>query len=318
MPFAIQHGEDLANALRRIAGEQAARGLDALSTGMSHPADAIDPHGEDAWDEGVHDARKRCKKVRAVARLCRDALGDGYSPINAAFRDAARIVADARDAWALVETVDLLASRDDDDLCPEEVARDIRRAVVDRYHRVRTAAAESGLPAEAHSALRDAAADIDRWPLSAGMTAADLEPSIARVHGRGRDRWLALRDTLQDDPDEATEEWHDWRKRVKYLRYQVLLLEEAWPEVMSATESLLHDLTDALGEDHDLAVLVDVLRDEQLLDPARTTQAAGAINAQRHALRHDAMLLAPLVYAEPTAAFASRVIGWAAHGLALD
>ncbi|MEO2105440.1 MAG: CHAD domain-containing protein [Actinomycetota bacterium] len=317
MPFVIQPEEDLASALRRIAGEQAARGLEGLSAGMAHPADAVDDQQEDPWDEGVHDARKRCKKIRAVARLCRDALGEAYSPINAAFRDAARLVGDARDAWALVETVDLLAARDDDDLCPEEVASEIRRAMVERYRRVRTASADADLPAEAHRALLDAADGIEGWPLPDAMTVAHLQPSIARVHHRGRQRWHELRDTLDDDPDATTEEWHDWRKRVKYLRYQVSLLEEAWPEVMSATESLLHDLSDALGEDHDLAVLAEVLRAEQPLDAARTEQVVGAINAQRHVLRHDAMLLAPLVYAEPTEAFAARLVGWAGHGLGL-
>ena len=50
---------------------------------------------------------------------------------------------------------------------------------------------------------------------------------------------------------------HEWRKRVKDLWYHCLLLQDAWKPVMSALADEAHELSDRLGDDHDLAVLLE-------------------------------------------------------------
>ena len=52
---------------------------------------------------------------------------------------------------------------------------------------------------------------------------------------------------------------HEWRKRAKDLRYQLQFLCKAWPGVIDAAVAEAHDLGDILGDDHDLALLRQLL-----------------------------------------------------------
>ena len=313
MPYRLRTGTDLGSELRRIAGEQATRGQASLAVGRTHAAQAADLQDEDAWDEAVHGVRKRCKKVRAVARLCRDALDEAYQEVNRAFRDTARLVSAQRDAWTLVETATAMAARGASTLPDGDSAQDLQdvhAALVERYADVRATAVDDDLLAEVEVALQDAAAGIQGWPLPRDLAAEDLAESIHRVHHRGRQGYLSLRDTLGEDPDASGEDWHGWRKRVKYLWYQARLLEEAWPGPMEALADELDDLGDLLGEDHDLMVLVQVLRDEGLADPAVVEQVAGTAAARRQAVRRDAADLAARIYAEDSDAFTDRMVAY--------
>jgi hypothetical protein len=57
-------------------------------------------------NEQVHKERKRCKKLRALLRLVRPALGQQDRDENVWLRDTGRRLCDARDARANVETFD--------------------------------------------------------------------------------------------------------------------------------------------------------------------------------------------------------------------
>lgn len=316
MPFELQTESDIASELRRMAAEQAHHGLRSLEQGMEHPADQVDLHDEDPWDEAVHDARKRCKKVRAIARLGRDAMGDGYAEANAAFRDTARLMSDARDAWTVIETVDELAAADLDVLADGDLQA-VRAPLVQRYTALRGRAVEADLLGRAHAAMTDAATGIADWPLPPDLSAADLRDSIARVRQRGLDRWDELRGHLDEDPSATTEAAHQMRKRVKYLRYQMEVLEAAWPAAMQAQAGVLDDLGSRLGDDHDLAVLCQLLREGSaaagsaggtpLVGPALAAKVIEAASLRRHEIRRDVAVLASRAYAEATDAFADRI-----------
>ncbi|MFW6346768.1 MAG: hypothetical protein ACOC0M_10635, partial [Halomonas sp.] len=55
----------------------------------------------------IHQVRRRCKKVRALLRLVRSSNRPLYERENAAYRDAARRVADLRETTGLIEAFDL-------------------------------------------------------------------------------------------------------------------------------------------------------------------------------------------------------------------
>ena len=313
MPYRLRTASDLASEIRRCAAEQASRAQATLAAGIAHGAGDVDLTAEDPWDEAVHDVRKRAKKIRAVARLCRDALGEGYRPANDTFRDVARLLSAQRDAWTLVETADTLREQDASTLPDADSIQhidEVHHALVDRYADIRAAAGDDDLLRTVEVALRDATATITGWPLPDDLTPSDLAQSIHRVHSRGRRGWEDLHDTLGEDPDASGEAWHDWRKRVKYLWYQVRLLEDAWPGPMQALADELDELADLLGDDHDLMVLGDVLTDEGLVAPAVAEQVAGTAAARRHTLRRDAMALARRIYAEDSDAFTGRLVDY--------
>lgn len=74
MPYALEPDEPVPAGVRRIAREQVDRALASLRRAARAP---------DQADPGIHDARKRFKKTRAVQ--------------NRAYRDAGRLLADVRE-----------------------------------------------------------------------------------------------------------------------------------------------------------------------------------------------------------------------------
>src|SRR5262245_29617317 len=98
MSFELRPGESFCKGMRRIARKQVEKALQHR-TGQDN----------DSRDAAVHNARKSFKKVRAMLRLVRPAIGEKrYHRENGCFRDAGRPLTEVRDAKILVETLDEL------------------------------------------------------------------------------------------------------------------------------------------------------------------------------------------------------------------
>jgi len=248
--------------------------------------------------EAVHEARKDMKKLRATLKLVRPVLGeDLYDRENTRFRDAGRALSDVRDAQARAETIDALAERFADDPPPggwwairaELAGDDPGDGALDGL-RDRTAAKVVG---------GDQA--IEEWPLDERGFEL-VRPGLKRAYSRARKRFRAAR---ADPGDEA---FHEWRKRSKDLWYHLRLLRRGWPAVMDTTADEAHELSDRLGDDHDLAVLTAFLRDER--PPLTTEQAealAGLIATRRAELQKEAFAYGERLYAEKPKRFVNRL-----------
>jgi len=70
-----------------------------------------------------------------------------------------------------------------------------------------------------------------------------------------------------------------------------------------------HQLADHLGDDHDLAVLRDLLVQEgsQWARPGTVTKLLGLIDVRRGELQHDAAQLGQRLYADRPKAFLNRL-----------
>ena len=85
------------------------------------------------------------------------------------------------------------------------------------------------------------------WPLETDGFEA-FEEGLGRIY-RG-----TIRDfTAMKSP--SAERMHEWRKRTKDLWYHLQLLEDSWKPVLSAIADEAHELSDRLGDEHDLTVL---------------------------------------------------------------
>jgi len=281
-----QPGNAAENELRRIAAGQVESGLDDLADDDRHRA--------------VHSVRKRGKKFRAVLRLVRGCAPDLYRRENRALRDAMRRLSDDRDAGVAVETFDDLLSSVGADVRPADLAP-VREALVERRNAVlddrfeqRLAAVEADL-----AAARDR---IDGWQLDDDGFEV-VHGGLAKTYGRARDR---LDDAYEAPTSEA---FHLWRKRVKYHRYHVRLLQDLWPGVMRARRQQLHELTDLLGDDHDLAVLrQDLVAEPDRYGGVRPVAALCALLDRRRAeLQAAAQPLGRRCFAEPPDAFVDRL-----------
>lgn len=101
MGFRLEKDEKIGSGFQRILVEQAARLSEDLAAADQDP------------EKAIHEVRKRCKRVRAVARLLRPNAKALYRQENAAFRDMARGLSPFRDADVRLETFDDLVSRTD-------------------------------------------------------------------------------------------------------------------------------------------------------------------------------------------------------------
>ena len=79
---------------------------------------------------------------------------------------------------------------------------------------------------------------------------------LEAAYDRGR---RAMEEVIATATDAAL---HEWRKRTKDLRYAMELLQCASPAVGKSLVKRADELTDLLGNDHDLAVLWTMARHE--------------------------------------------------------
>jgi CHAD domain-containing protein len=290
--FKLRPEESVGHAVRRLVRKQIDQAVGQL-TGQSRGPRI----------EAVHDARKRFKKVRAVLRLVRDELGRAvFDRENHCFRDAGRPLSAVRDAQVLVDTVDKLRDHFKDEV-PHEVFSPAREALKVRQKAVvkrvldgeNAAAAVSATAQEARERVADWADVPNRW--------AVLRAGLRRVYRQGRSAYRSACSAPR------VEVLHEWRKRVKDLWHQLQVLRPLWPENLEALANEAHHLGDLLGDDHDLAVLHDLLTEEPPLgvDPEGMQALLDLIDRRRAELQQAAVALGRRLYAERPKAFLRRL-----------
>ena len=285
--FKLKRKEAEDKGIRRVAHGRAEDAMELLRDEHADPVEA------------VHEARKDMKKLRATLKLVRPVLGDKtYRRENGRFRDAARALSEARDAQVRAQTVDALAERFADDEPPggwwavrAALAGDAAAGNGDLEPIRERAAAEIERGDEA----------IDDWPLrTAGFDL--VRPGLRRAYARGCKRFRAAR---KHGGDEAL---HEWRKRSKDLWYHLRLVRRGWPEVMDATAEEAHELSDRLGDDHDLVVLTSHLdgADEPLTAEQRE-HLERLIAKRRGELQDEAFAYGERLFAEKPERFVKRL-----------
>ena len=270
--FRLKPDEAIPDGARRIARGRIDHAIDALA---------------DASEEGVHDARKDMKKLRALLRLVRGEVGEKVFRRDAdTFRDAARELSGVRDADVMLATLADLEERYEADVGP------VRHAL--KAHRLRTSGGGRQQAAQtAIAILTEARGRVDDWPLERDGFEA-LEDGLERTYRRGRRDWRAA------VKEPSTENLHEWRKRVKDLWYHCSILQETWKPVMSALADEAHELSDRLGDDHDLAILLEF--GAESLEPVIATR--------REELQDEAFAYGTRLYADKPKAFVRRIEHW--------
>ena len=291
MAYRLKASESVSKGIKRIAKEQIDKAISDLS--------ATD---ETSVDEAVHQARKRLKKTRAVVRLVRDRIGkDLYKQKNTRYRNIGRKLANLRDAKVQIGTLDNLTARFGDTV-DTEAFTDIRQQLQIDYRREYQRVLDEGIIVSVKNELKDAKMQIDNWKIkSSGWKAIDK--SLKRVYKRG---YKGL-DTAMSEP--TAENLHDWRKRVKYLRYHLSILRPIWSEVMEEWVDRTHDLSDYLGEDHDLAVLQEFVSNQpERFDRQNTLESLNAlIDLRRQELQPKAIFIGRRIYTEKDKRFVKRL-----------
>ncbi len=249
-------GERVSDGLKRMALEQ----LDQAIELLEDDGEAV------SAAHAVHETRKSLKRLRALVRLLEDEIGSrAYAQESAILRHAGERLARARDAEVMVSTLEGLLKRNTGGLARRRGVVKLRgRLVAERDRAVARALDDAGARQEVLDDLRSVRVRVAEWTLSDRDGIELVEPGLRRLYRQGR-RGLgrALR-----GKGERTRVLHQWRKRVKDLRYAAEMLDRApadpvpgkGPSDIRRLARRADELGELLGEEHDLAVLAERLR----------------------------------------------------------
>ena len=199
-------------------------------------------------EEALHDFRKSVRRARALVSLLRPALGRiAASGITGELRAAFQATGALRDADILIATLRSVASED-----PSRPI--VERALAQEQSRDGGRAAEA---LAAGSRVLRPLPEVLRVTLPQSFSMDDLARGLARSCRR-------VRATLERAAETgASAEFHEWRKRVKELRYQVELLASSGGAALKRREKALAALAEDLGKVTDLIVLQTALVERQ-------------------------------------------------------
>jgi CHAD domain-containing protein len=230
MAFRFKLGEPFDEGCRRIAVEQIERAQSEL-------------HGKGDQAIAVHETRKALKRLRALLRLIRPAMGEAaFKQENTQLRDIGLSLSGERDRHVLLETVNKL----------EGSAGFGRRGLVGSVRQCIVAANGEGAPLslkQATGRLADAKKRLAELHVD-GSGFDVVGPGLERSYRRAR---RAFCEAYDEQTDEA---FHDWRKGTQAHWRQMTLLSRAWSDYLGARASEARNLSQLLGDDHDLAMLV--------------------------------------------------------------
>jgi CHAD domain-containing protein len=284
VPHRIRGKEDIGTALLRLVSEDigAARSL-VIGSG---PAETR-----------IHRARQKLKRARSALRVLRPALGDKAVAAAAQIRDAARLLARARDADAAAASARSLKAVADNHSIGEDVGLERVVATLDyearsTHSRAMPVTKVVGLLKLAERQISAAPDDLDGMEL--------FERAIDRGYRRGR---AAMRSAMLSL---STPDLHRWRKTVKDLWHLTRLARKRLPARSAALAKRLDDLSELLGLDHDHAMLAERLALSPTGDPALMQQLS-LIAKRRRALEAEAFTLGNRLYRKPPKEFRKRM-----------
>lgn len=251
-------------------------------------------------DRAIHAVRKELKRTRALLRMMRDALSESaYRESNAALRDIAHQLGALRDSKVLVETLEGLPRRGQSAATVRSVA-DLRTRLKLEHARARD------LLRSDRSATKHACTSLRNVRRRLGQGRADrydwsvLESGVQRIYGRARVTLGRAQARCR------AQDLHELRKQTKYLWHQLEALKSWRPRSIGSVAEQTHRLSDLLGDDHNLAVLRDVVRHASLDRPVREALLR-LIDAKRESLTGRALTLGRRIYCDSPAAFTARI-----------
>lgn len=263
--------------------------------------------------ELVHEARKTIKRMRALARLLREQLGEQeFKRVNASLREAGRRLAGARDADVRLATLQELIERH-----PHALASSEGSSSTEEKHEgiglleqqlQRERSRDSQPPADIDNVLADIAAMRDqlaRWSL-VDTDFDTLAPGLRRIYREGRHRYARCARAQGRDEQDV----HDWRKRVKSLYYALDMLGAKKVKGARRATRRANRLGDLLGSEHDLWMLAAYVEEHPQAFGADTVAVAELlelIEHRRRRLRKRALALGARLYRRKPAQFTRRI-----------
>lgn len=198
--------------------------------------------------EAIHEARRSFKKCRAILRLMRDAMGyASYRRENISLREMQKELTQTRDAYVQFH---LLAgfSEDHPELSKKSWFDMLLRHARTNYEMEMDRFLESGKAGEISGYARTKAEEVQNYELT-GNGFEIIEGGLSRIYRQGLDMGRIIF-SEEADPYEV----HAFRKRGKYLQFQLSYLRTIAKPLFNAMSKSLEKLTENLGHYNDLYI----------------------------------------------------------------
>jgi CHAD domain-containing protein len=284
MAFRLRPGESVARGLRRVARKQ-------LLSARNELRKASPPR-----DEAIHEARKSIKKVRAVMDLVAADDGRGLAGCWKSMRKVNRTLSDLRDADAMLAILTKLRNKEPRAFDEHGFAR-VRRLLTSHKQTLMKAAQHDAVWKDVDRELDKLRKKAKRWRPTHSHFGA-LAAGIRISYRRGRKALARARKR------QAAADFHEWRKCMKDLWYQLRLV-EGCSSGIGKDVRVLHQAETFLGDDHNLVVLcAELSEDASLCDVALVRPAADRYQAE---LRRRAIASAAGIYRSRPAKYVRRI-----------
>ncbi|MFO7369297.1 MAG: CHAD domain-containing protein [Bacteroidales bacterium] len=289
--FRIYKGEILPATLKRVVQEQLNLML-GMSESFTHNPDYV-----------THEIRKTTKRIRAVNRLFRNALGEAiYIRNKELFGSLSSLLAEHRVSAVHLEIL-------------KGIARDAENPLGEKLmNEMITAQQQSHLELTKQLIDKKQTMLSIKQILNSESEKSDRDPIIVCgyhdiVKGlkgtyRGGTKCLNV---LTAQP--GTENFHNLRKKVKMIWNQLILLRPVWPAMITPMVRQMDLLAEKLGADHDLAELENWVLTGNIGNGHEETilKLISYISGKRKIGQKAIINSALKLYAEKPAAFAGRM-----------
>lgn len=294
MVYELRPGNGLAEDIRRLGCAQIGQTLTHLS-------------GFPARQKGVHEARKCLKRARSLLHIASSELDrETARKLDRRTARVAGSLSGTRDCQAMIEALDALEEHFGRDWSPA-VCGGLRAMFQGRLQRGVTLPPGAGEKTVKRLKKLHASFETLKLNKNAGP-GAGLELTYANAQRRFRKAYELGEGAA----------FHEWRKEAQRHWRQMQLMVAAWPEAMTVRIDRARALSQCLGDDHDLYVLLGHVRAagpelapwpelERFYDGCIERQLSMRMAAQNHG---------KLLFAEKPEAFRRRIMKYwraAAH-----
>lgn len=294
MGYGLTLKEGMADGVKRVAREQLGRARDVLQDANVGAA------------EQVHEARKALKRLRAVLRLVRPALGDEGIALNDLARDLGRELSGFRDQDVIAATFERMTDQ-------EHAFQEMRSVLANRRAQLSRADASSDEHIEAarQSVVRGLELlDVRLAALSLSVKPGFIARAVHKAHARTAN---AMRLAVEDP---TAEHLHEWRKQAKHYGYVARLLGKIWPTLGGGELEHLEAVGECLGLERDLGLLATALTEAvpQWHEPRVAAALLALVRQERERLMAEAFAVGKkIAKAEPKAVKRRIAATWPAH-----
>jgi len=201
----------------------------------------------------LHDARKNLKKFRALIRLIRYFIpNEKYVFLNTSARDIARTLATARDFDSAVEACE--RNYPNLNRYEKNLTTRLKKKII-KYKKQVKIGQEKEINLQILSKIKETINSIN----FSGISDEEVIFAYKKMYRKTKKylKFLNINDEIFY--------FHEWRKNVKYLRYQSAFLKDFWPDYYLWFENQLHVLSDVLGNMQDNLLLNEYIKKHSFL-----------------------------------------------------